>query len=81
MRTADEGALVCPCHGSHFGRDGVRLHGPSPRNLDGLVLELDDQGRLVTDLSAPVDSTWRLPMAAAGPGAPDSGKLRLCHER
>lgn len=30
----------CPCHTSAFGIDGQRLHGPSPRDLDTLVVEV-----------------------------------------
>ncbi|MGE0708903.1 MAG: ubiquinol-cytochrome c reductase iron-sulfur subunit [Planctomycetota bacterium] len=33
--------LVCPCHDSHFGLDGERLSGESPRGLDPLEVKLE----------------------------------------
>lgn len=62
---AGDGGFACPCHGSHFTRDGARVSGPAARDLDGLALRLDEQGRLVLDDSVRVDSSWRLPAPAA----------------
>jgi Rieske Fe-S protein len=64
------GTLACPCHGSRFTLHGSRLSGPAGRNLDNLVLSLDDEGRLVLDPSGRVDADWRLPLpppSHAGP--------------
>lgn len=30
------GGYACPCHASDFARDGARLTGPAPRNMDEL---------------------------------------------
>jgi Rieske Fe-S protein len=65
VRAADDGGLACPCHGSRFSRDGSLQNGPAPRDLDGIRLTLDSQGRLVLDLTSRVDSSWRLPSATA----------------
>jgi len=32
----------CPCHGSKYLANGVRVDGPAPRNLDKFVLEAQD---------------------------------------
>jgi cytochrome b6-f complex iron-sulfur subunit len=61
VRPSDDGGFACPCHGSRFAAEGARLQVPAPRDLEGLALALDDQGRLVVDLSGRVDSAWRLP--------------------
>jgi cytochrome b6-f complex iron-sulfur subunit len=60
-----DGGFACPCHGSHFTREGARMSGPAGRDLDGLALRLDEQGRLVLDGSTRVDSSWRLPAPTA----------------
>jgi cytochrome b6-f complex iron-sulfur subunit len=60
VRPSQDGGFACPCHGSRFAAEGARLQGPAPRDLEGLALALDDRGRLVVDLSARVDSAWRL---------------------
>lgn len=73
---AGDGGFACPCHGSHFTREGTRVSGPAARDLDGLALRLDEQGRLVLDGSARVQSSWRLPAPAAqaaGAQRPDGG--------
>ena len=56
--TADSLALATA---ADFARDGGRLQGPAPRDLEGVALALDEQGRLVLDLSSKVDPAWRLP--------------------
>ncbi len=38
---AEDGELVCPCHGSRFNARGQLLHGPALRNLQPLPYELD----------------------------------------
>jgi menaquinol-cytochrome c reductase iron-sulfur subunit len=44
---ADIGSFKCPCHDSTFALDGTVEAGPSPRPLDSLELEKQDQGKLV----------------------------------
>jgi len=60
VRPSEDGGFACPCHGSRFARLGYRLHGPAARDLDGVALSLDGQGRLVLDMSTRVDGAWRL---------------------
>ena len=45
---ADEELFYCPCHVAHFDLDGGRLDevSPSPRDLDTLDTEVDDQGNV-----------------------------------
>jgi cytochrome b6-f complex iron-sulfur subunit len=40
--------LVCPCHGSTYGRDGSVLRGPTQAPLDRFVVEARD-GLLIID--------------------------------
>ena len=61
VRPADDGGFACPCHGSRFARVGNLVHGPAPRDLEGVALSLDEQGRLVLDMTARVEADWRLP--------------------
>jgi cytochrome b6-f complex iron-sulfur subunit len=65
VRPADDGGFACPCHGSRFARVGNLVHGPAPRDLEGVALSLDGQGRLVVDMTSPVDAAWRLPAPKA----------------
>ena len=71
-----EGGFACPCHGSHYDRQGDRLTGPAPEGLGGVALSLDSQGNLVVDLSRSVADSWRLATASeslASPSAPNGG--------
>jgi len=43
--------FLCPCHGSRFDLDGKVLHGPAPRGLRRVKLEIE-QGQMVVDLGA-----------------------------
>lgn len=43
-----KGAFKCPCHRSAFGLDGVPDHGPAPRPLDRLPLEVHKETELVS---------------------------------
>jgi cytochrome b6-f complex iron-sulfur subunit len=64
-----QGGFACPCHGSHYDRQGDRLTGPAPGDLNAVALSLDSQGNLVVDLNRPVADTWRLATASASRGA------------
>jgi cytochrome b6-f complex iron-sulfur subunit len=49
------GIIACPCHGSKFNQDGVKIDGPAPRPLPWLKTSLDDDGNLIVDRSAPLE--------------------------
>jgi cytochrome b6-f complex iron-sulfur subunit len=46
---ADLGIIACPCHGSKFSEQGVKLEGPAPRGLPWLKVWLGDEGELLVD--------------------------------
>ncbi len=45
------GIIACPCHGSKFRTDGVKIEGPAPRPLPWLRMWLSDDGDLMIDRS------------------------------
>jgi len=50
----DGGMIACPCHGSKFRKDGVKIEGPAPRPLPRLSLTLTADGELLVDKSETV---------------------------
>lgn len=40
------GWFRCPCHGSTYNKAGVRVHGPAPRSMDTMRIEIDEAGAI-----------------------------------
>ena len=51
---SEEKVIACPCHGSRFDLEGNVLHGPAPRPLPWLEVEVDAAGNLLVDTSVTV---------------------------
>jgi len=46
---ADDNLVACPCHGSKFNREGIKVAGPAPRPLPHLSVQLAPDGQIVVD--------------------------------
>jgi cytochrome b6-f complex iron-sulfur subunit len=45
----DANMIACPCHGSKFHRDGVKIEGPAPRPLPHFAISLTSDGELLVN--------------------------------
>jgi cytochrome b6-f complex iron-sulfur subunit len=51
---SDEKCIACPCHGSRFDLEGNVIHGPAPRPLPWLEMQVDATGTLLVDTSVTI---------------------------
>ncbi len=51
---SDEKCIACPCHGSRFDLEGNVIHGPAPRPLPWLEMQVDAKGTLLVDTSVTI---------------------------
>lgn len=47
----------CPCHGSIYLYNGVRIAGPAPRPMDLMALEVDPTGEVIVDTGKIIERT------------------------
>jgi cytochrome b6-f complex iron-sulfur subunit len=62
----DDGGFQCPCHGSRYSQVGLVVNGPATVALHYVLVESDDQGNLVIDISQQVPPEQRFLPPAAG---------------
>ena len=48
IRTLEDGKLICPCHGSVFGLDGIPEKGPAVRPLEKLKFSINKNTNVMT---------------------------------
>jgi cytochrome b6-f complex iron-sulfur subunit len=56
-----ENGFDCPCHGSHFDKNGKACSGPASRSLDRLKVNVNKQGLITVDLNKYVTEDFQLP--------------------
>ncbi len=57
----------CPCHGSKFSHDGHYIEGPAPRSLDQFVIDVVENGQVVSSTESTPDAI--VPPTLPGPDA------------
>lgn len=53
----EDNQIACPCHGSKFTREGMKLVGPAPRPLPHFAVRLAADGQLLVDKLETVKET------------------------
>lgn len=56
----DAQMIACPCHGSKFKPNGVKIEGPAPRPLSHFGISLTPDGELLVDKLQNIQSTQAL---------------------